>query len=82
MIDLLNKIRGWLAFLADFAVTLLVVLLVVDILFPGSTNVMSNLGAQAAGFGPGGQAAIVGVLLFLLLYRYLPSPRKPPGADS
>ncbi|SVB28908.1 uncharacterized protein METZ01_LOCUS181762, partial [marine metagenome] len=65
----LNAVSGYLRSITDFGLRIIVALLVVDVLFPGSTGIVRNVGATVGQFGANGLAGLIAVLLFLLLYK-------------
>ena len=65
----LNAVSGYLRSIRDFGLRIIVALLVVDVLFPGSTGIVRNVGATVGQFGANGLAGLIAVLLFLLLYK-------------
>ena len=60
---------GFASSLTDFGIKVIVALVVVDILFPGSTSITSNIGELVGQFGDNGLAGLIALLLFLMLYR-------------
>ena len=53
----------------DVALKLIAALVVVDVLFPGSSPIIDNIGQLLDQFGQNGLGGLVAVLLFLLLYN-------------
>ncbi len=60
---------GFASSLTDFGIKVIVALVVVDILFPESTSITSNIGEMVGEFGDNGLAGLIALLLFLMLYR-------------
>ena len=60
---------GGLRPLTDFGLGLIVALVIVDVLFPASSNITENIGLLAGQFGENGLAGLIAVLLFLLLFK-------------
>ena len=54
---------------ADIGVAVVAALLIIDILYPGSTGIVRNVGELSKQIPASSQASLVGLLLFLLLYQ-------------
>ena len=67
--ETINTVGGLLRLITDFGLRVIVALLVVDVLFPGTTNMVRNVSGIVGQFGNGGVAGLIAVLLFLLLYK-------------
>mgnify|MGYP001438714467 CR=1 FL=1 len=65
----LSTVGGWAKSVTDFGLTIIMALIVVDILYPGSSAITENLGRVVDSFGNQGVAGLIVVLLFLVLYR-------------
>jgi hypothetical protein len=65
----LSTVGGWAKSVTDFGLTIIMALIVVDILYPGSSYITENLGRVIDSFGDQGVAGLIVVLLFLVLYR-------------
>lgn len=65
----ISTVSGLLRSITDFGLRVIVALLVVDVLFPGTTNMVRNVSGIVGQFGNGGGAGLIAVLLFLLLYK-------------
>ena len=65
----INTVGSLLRSITDFGLKVIVALLVVDVLFPGTTNMVRNVGGIVGQFGNDGVAGLIAVLLFLLLYK-------------
>ena len=60
---------GLVGTITDVALKLIAALVVVDVLFPGTTGIIDNIGELLAQFSQNGLGGLVAVLLFLLLYQ-------------
>jgi len=49
--------------------TLILALVIIDVLFPGSTTVVSNIGAIVGQFSTEGLSGLIALLLFLILFK-------------
>ena len=65
----LSTVGGWAKSITDFGLTVITALIVVDILYPSSTEITENLAYVVGRFGDQGVAGLIVVLLFLVLYR-------------
>ena len=65
----LQTINEWLRTLIDFGLSLLLVFIIIDILFPGTTGVIENVGEIVSGFAEHGVVGLIALLIFLLIYR-------------
>ena len=65
----LSTVSGYAKSITDFGLTVITALIVVDILYPSSTEITENLGRVIDSFGDQGVAGLIVVLLFLVLYR-------------
>jgi len=81
-----DSLLSWLRVIAEIGLTLVTVLLVVDLLFPGTTGLIDNIREIVETTGPDGEttindralAAVAVLLLFLLVYQ---RSAKPPQTD-
>lgn len=64
-----DTISGLVGTITDLALRLIAALVVVDVLFPGTTGIIENIGQLLDQFGENGLGGLVAVLLFLLLYK-------------
>jgi len=67
--DTMQAINGWLKVLAEFGLSLLLVFVIIDILFPGTTGVIKNLADIVGSFAKDGVVGLIALLIFLLIYR-------------
>lgn len=67
--NIIQDINGWLKVLAEFGLSLILVFVVIDILFPGTTGIVNNLAQIVASFAKEGIVGLIALLLFLLIYR-------------
>jgi hypothetical protein len=64
-----DTVGGVVGTITDLALRLIAALVVVDVLFPGTTGIIENIGQLLDQFGENGLGGLVAVLLFLLLYK-------------
>ena len=67
--EIFNQVTSWTKSFTDFGLTLILALVVVDILFPGSGYVLGNIEGVVAKFNDGGLAGLIALLLFLVLFK-------------
>ena len=60
---------GFVGSATDVVLKIIAAAVVVDVLFPGTTGIIDNIGELLAQFGQNGLGGLVAVLLFLLLYN-------------
>ena len=65
----LQAISGWGKEVVDFGVAVIMVGVVVDILFPGTTGVSDNIADLVGDFSSQGVAGIIALLLFVTIYN-------------
>ena len=67
--DIIQDINGWLKVLAEFGLSLILVFVLIDILFPGTTGIVNNLAKIVESFAKEGIVGLIALLIFLLIYR-------------
>ena len=67
--NVLQSITGWGKEVVDFGVAVIMVGVVVDILFPGTTGVIDNIADLVGDFSSQGVAGIIALLLFVTIYN-------------
>lgn len=86
MKDQIQFLTGLVRNLTDFLVSMAIVVLLVDILFPATgLSIVENIGTMVDGVSSDGLAGLVALLLFLMLYRQNSSAAPsapPPGGDT
>jgi len=68
--------------ITQLSVTLIVTFLMVDILFPGTTGMVANVGAVASSISEKGLAGLVALGLFYVVYSKAQGTPASPGSDS
>ena len=82
MSQVVRTIQCWLDDFGGLAASLVLVLALVDILFPGSTGIIANVGSLLAGLSVEGQYSLVAIFLFLLVHHCWRSTRPRPPEKS
>jgi len=62
-------LTSWVKTLTEFGLALVLAFVIIDVLFPGSTNVVQNIGTIVAQFSKEGLTGLIALLLFLLLFK-------------
>ena len=65
----LSTVGGWAKSITDFGLTIITALVVVDIRYPSSSNIIENIAIVVDQFGDQGVAGLIVLLLFMVLYR-------------
>ncbi len=65
----ITGLNDWLRTLTEVGMSLILVLLVVDVLFPGTTGLIHNLGMIVGQFSKEGIAGLIALLMFLLVFK-------------
>ena len=67
--DSMSNVTDWLRGATELGLALILAFVVVDVLFPGVTGVVTNLGLIVAQFSKEGLAGLIALLLFLILFK-------------
>lgn len=67
--ETMTTITDWLRSFTELGLALILAFIVVDVLFPGTTGVVHNLGIIVAQFSKQGLAGLIALLLFLLIFK-------------
>ena len=67
--SLFKNVQEWLMTLTELGFALILVLVVIDILFPGVTGIAKNLSDIVGSFASEGAVGLVALLIFLLIYK-------------
>jgi hypothetical protein len=62
-------VTDWLRSGTEFGMSLILAFVVIDILFPGTTGVVNNLGVIVGEFSKEGLAGLIALLFFLILFK-------------
>jgi hypothetical protein len=87
MEQVIAKVSNMAKAVTQLSVTLIVTFLLVDILFPGSTGMVANVGAVAGSISEKGLAGLVALGLFYVVYTRgqgtsASAPAPPPGSGN
>ena len=78
----MQTIQRWLDEIGSLVASLVLVLALVDMLFPGSTGIVGNVGELLGSLSPQGQHSLVAIFLFLLVHHVWRSAKARPPAAS
>lgn len=67
--DALSTMNGWLRDGTEVGVALILAFVIIDVLFPGTTGVVNNIGVIVGQFSREGLAGLIALLLFLILFK-------------
>ena len=65
----MSTITSALKGFTELGLTLILAFVVLDILFPGTTGIINNLGAVVEQFSKEGLSGLIALLLFLLIFK-------------
>ena len=79
MSHVVQTIQSWLDDFGGLLASVVLVLALVDIMFPGSTGIVTNVGVLLEGLSVEGRYSLVAIFLFLLVHHCWRStrPRSP-----
>jgi len=67
--DVIDSISGWLKALIDLGLAVILVFVLIDILFPGTTGIIENIGTIVGTLADKGVVGLIALLLFMLVYK-------------
>lgn len=67
--EILQTATGWLKDIIEFGIALILIFVLIDILFPGTTGLVNNIGEIVGSFAKEGVVGLIALLLFLLIYK-------------
>ncbi len=67
--DAMSNVTGWLRDATELGLAMILAFVVIDVLFPGTTGVVTNLGIIVGQFSKDGLAGLIALLMFLLLFK-------------
>ena len=59
----------WLRSATELGMAIILSFVIIDVLFPGTTGVVQNLGIIVAQFSKEGLAGLIALLLFLIVFK-------------
>ena len=68
--DVIDSVGGWLKSLIDLGLAFILILVIINILFPeGPIRIIDNIGAVVGSFAENGVVGLIALLLFMLVYK-------------
>ncbi len=67
--NVIDSVSGWLKSLIDLGLAVILVFVLIDILFPGTTGILDNIGTIVGAFADKGVGGLIALLLFMLVYK-------------
>jgi hypothetical protein len=67
--EIVQSVNGWLKDATEFGLSLILVFVIIDILFPDTTGVIGNIGQIVDSFAKEGVVGFIALLIFLLIYK-------------
>lgn len=67
--DTMTSMTDWVKTATELGLTLILALVIIDVLFPGTTGVVKNLGLIVGQFSKEGLSGLIALLLFLLVFK-------------
>lgn len=67
--DVIDSVVKWLKALVDLGLSIILVFVLIDILFPGTTGIIDNIQTIVGSFADRGVVGLIALLLFMLVYR-------------
>lgn len=68
-----SMLTSWLQRFTEFGFALILAFVIIDVLFPGTTGVVTNIGVIVGQFSREGLAGLIALLLFLILFKGKPA---------
>ncbi len=66
----LSNVTQWIQKFSELGLALILSFVVIDVLFPGTTGVVNNIGVIVTQFSKEGLAGLIALLLFLVLFKH------------
>ena len=67
--EMLESVSGWLKSIIEFGLGIIMVFVIIDILFPGTTGIIGNIGSIVTSFADQGVVGLIALFLFMLIYK-------------
>ena len=67
--DSMSQLTDWLRTATELGLAAILALVIIDVLFPGATGVVTNIGTIVAQFSKDGLAGLIALLLFLAVFK-------------
>lgn len=67
--DAMSQLTSWLRSATELGLAAVLAFVIIDVLFPGTTGVVNNIGTIVAQFSKEGLSGLIALLLFLILFK-------------
>ncbi len=67
--DTMSTMNEWLRTATELGLTLILAFVIIDVLFPGTTGVVTNLGTIVGQFSKEGLVGLIALLMFLIVFK-------------
>jgi hypothetical protein len=67
--EAMSTINGWLRDVTEIGAAAILAFVIIDVLFPGTTGIVNNIGAIVGQFSKEGLSGLIALLLFLVLFK-------------
>lgn len=67
--DSITSMTDWIRTATELGLTLILAFVIIDVLFPGTTGVVKNLGIIVGQFSKEGLAGLIALLMFLMVFK-------------
>lgn len=67
--DSMETVTSWIKSSTELGLSVILAFVMIDVLFPGSTGVVNNIGTVVAQFSKEGLTGLIALLMFLILFK-------------
>jgi len=67
--DSMETVTSWIKSSTELGLSVILAFVMIDVLFPGSTGVVNNIGTIVAQFSKEGLTGLIALLMFLILFK-------------
>lgn len=67
--DAMSQLTSWLRTTTELGMAVVLAFVIIDVLFPGTTGVVNNIGTIVAQFSREGLSGLIALLLFLIIFK-------------
>lgn len=69
MKETMSTMTDWLRSVTELGMALILTFVIIDVLFPGTTGVVKNLGIIVGQFSKEGLVGLIALLMFLIIFK-------------
>jgi len=66
----LSNVTEWIQKFTELGLAVILSFVIIDVLFPGTTGIVNNIGVIVSQFSKEGLAGLIALLLFLVLFKH------------